>query len=523
MAIVYFGRLVATLSAGFAGVRNAGFCLVLALSFGTSMDKVRALPAGQSELEKLQPPKLQEDFRVLYEGLQRAHIGLYSHRPKAVLDKAFADTMARLDRPMSRFEAQRIFQRFVAEGRVAHARIDPPMEMFGSYLEAGGRIFPFGVRIDGNRIYVSENLSGIAAIAPGDEIVTIDAKPAGYWLRQLRRQISADSQGLANAILEPQFTVALWFERGAIETFQVSIAKPGGRSKEFSIHARTPAEMRAAAAGSPSGLEIDPSVREAKIVGKGIAYLRPGVFMNTTEGGDPFNPSAFHAFIDQAFQRFLAEGATDLLIDLRNNPGGDNSFSDHMIAWFADRPFRFASHFRVKVSPEAMAANKARLADAPPESIVRQYDAAYARAVPGSVIPFEMPWVAPRVGARFTGRVFVLVNRRSFSNAVSVAAIVQDYRFGRIIGEPTVDLATTYGAMETFKLPNSGFAVGFPKAFIVRPNGDERLGGVTPDCRIETPIFEPTDDPVLRAALGMIGAKTLQRPKSFRRCGAELR
>lgn len=453
---------------------------------------------GQDELT---PAQLREDFRALYDSLQRAHFDLYAKRPKTEFDRLFADTLAGLDQPMSVAEAQIRFQLFVAEGRVAHARIEPPMNAFGAFFGAGGRIFPFGVRLADGRVFIAENLSGLSDISPGDEIIAINGQPAEQWVRRLRRHVSADSDHLADAILEPQFTVVMWLELGSIDTFQVGFRTRDGRQKNLSVSARTRAEIGVAAQEQgDAGLVLDPSVRDARMMPGGVAYLRPGVFMNAAEGEDAFDPTRFHAFIDRAFEGFMAEGARTLLIDLRDNPGGDNSFSDHMVAWFADRPFLFSSDFRVRVSREAIAANAARLGNAP-GGISQQYAEAYAEASEGEIIHFPIPMTQPRTGARFTGRVFVLVNRRSFSNAVSVAAIVQDNRFGQILGEPTADLATTYGAMETFALPNSGIVVGFPKAHIIRPSGDERVQGVTPNYLISTPIVETADDPVLRQAL----------------------
>lgn len=459
--------------------------------------------ATRTSQGELAPAQLHEDFRALYDGLQRAHFDLYANRPKSEFDRLFADTLTGLDHPMSRTEAQIRFQLFVAEGRVAHARIDPPMDAFGEFFGSGGRIFPFGVRLREGRVFVAENLSGLSDIRPGDEIVAINGQATEQWVRRLRRHISADSDYLADAILEPQFTVLMWFELGPVDTFQVALQTRDGRRLDLSVPARTRAEISATPEQGDVGLVLDPTVRDARMMPEGVAYLRPGVFMNTVEGEDPFDATAFHAFIDRAFEGFLAQGATTLLIDLRDNPGGDNSFSDHMVAWFADRPFLFSSDFRVRVSREAIAANAARLGNAP-DGISRQYAEAYALASEGEIIDFPIPMTPPRAGDRFTGPVFVLVNRRSFSNAVSVAAIVQDNGFGRILGEPTADLATTYGAMETFVLPNSGIVVGFPKAHIIRPNGDERVQGVTPDDLISTPILEPADDPVLRQALARL-------------------
>ncbi len=111
--------------------------------------------------------------------------------------------------------------------------------------------------------------------------------------------------------------------------------------------------------------------------------------------------------------------------------------------------------------------------------------------------------VEPRRGARFGGKVYVLINRHSYSNAVQVAAMSQDYGFAMIVGEETSDLATTIGAMEQFTLSRTGITVGFPKAEIIRVNGDTSARGVVPDIVIDTPVIESTSDVVLQRALAI--------------------
>ncbi|MEQ1511839.1 MAG: S41 family peptidase [Lysobacteraceae bacterium] len=124
-----------------------------------------------------------------------------------------------------------------------------------------------------------------------------------------------------------------------------------------------------------------------------------------------------------------------------------------------------------------------------------------------SVAVFPMPWAQPRPSQRFEGEVFVLVNRHSYSNTVTVAAIVQDFGFGKVIDEPTADLASTLSAMERFTLPHTGIDVGYPKARILRPNGGPRPSGVTPDIMIDMPIVGDIEDTVLQHALGAIGQR----------------
>ena len=62
-------------------------------------------------------------------------------------------------------------------------------------------------------------------------------------------------------------------------------------------------------------------------------------------------------------------------------------------------------------------------------------------------------------GTILNGAAYAIDGFRAFidkaSNVAGMAAQVQDYGFGAFMREPTADLATTYGAVESFTLPHS--------------------------------------------------------------------
>lgn len=452
-------------------------------------------------VEPIDAATLRADFAALYAGLQQAHFNLFAQTQRREMDRLFGQMLASFDRPLTPFEAKTRFQRFAAAGRVAHARVDFLTEAFNGFRDAGGKAFPLMLRLDASGAIVVQNLSVTPSIEVGDAIEELNGQPIDDVLRRLRRNVSADNDYLASALMEPQFSALLWLEYGDVERFVLRTRKADGRNQRVSLPALTRTQMRANSTANAAALSINPGERVVRVLPGGVAYLRPGVFLNIEDGADAYDAGSFHAFIDGAFTQFIAEGASRLMIDLRDNPGGDNSFSDHMVAWFASRPFRFCSDFRVRVSSQAIAANAERLTGEPPEGPSHRFARAYADAPLDGIIHFDIPETTPRDGARFGGKVYVLVNRRSYSNSVALAALVQDYGFATVLGEATADLATTYGSMEQFTLPNTGISVGFPKAYIIRPNGDERVQGVTPDIPNQTPIIEPADDPVLQAAL----------------------
>lgn len=466
-----------------------------------------AAPAPEPPGGTIPAEALRADFDALYTSLQAAHYDLYARRDRRDYDALFARMRAGIDRPLTPLQARVLFQRFVAYGNVAHARIDPPGEAWEAFRSAGGKAFPLTLRVDGNVVRVSGGAGGLDGIAVGDRVESIDGEPALQWLRRMRALVSADNDYMAWAQVENLLPLLAWLELGEAERFEVVVARPDGRRATVVVPARDRAGFQAASEAAPPRFELDWNARQARMLDHGIAYLRPGPFYdNRPEAAHPWNPADFQRFIDTAFRDFIDHRATRLLIDLRANPGGDNSFSDRMVAWFAGRPFRFSSSFRIKVSDAAVAANRKRL-DAQGgdrDTASARLAAAYAGQSSGCIVPYDVPEVSPRPAPRFDGAVYVLVDRHTYSNAVLVAAIVQDYGFGTVFGEETSDLASTYGAMETFTLPRSGIEVGFPKARILRPSGDPQPRGVVPDIAIDAPPPGSTRDLVLERAVTLI-------------------
>lgn len=453
--------------------------------------------------QKISVEDLQTDLKQLYMGLKNAHPDLYIHRSKSEYDAFYLQTLQQIDRPKSRFDTQVLFQKFTAFGNVAHSNIAFPEEAYSNFRLADGRIFPIYLRIVKGQSYVGQNYSDNQSIMPGDEILELNGVLMSEWLARAGTNVSADTPYIANSLLEFTFPRYLWLELGELDSYAVLLRTGTDEPRLLNVSSRTQKQMKASAINLPEVFTLSSSERISKMLVPKIAYLRPGPFYNIEDSSSIWDNSGFISFVDDAFETFIENQAKALIVDLRMNPGGDNSFSDYMLAWFADRPFRFVSKFLIKSSNEAAASNQARLNAQPNavESVSFAFAQQYAKVPRGELFNFDIPYVQPRAEPKFHGKVYVLINRHSYSNAVNVAAIIQDYGFGTIVGEKTSDMATTYGAMETFKLIKTDISVNFPKAHIIRPSGDKKSDGVTPDEIISSPVISHQDDVVLKTLL----------------------
>jgi carboxyl-terminal processing protease len=131
------------------------------------------------------------------------------------------------------------------------------------------------------------------------------------------------------------------------------------------------------------------SVRYAFMIGKDTAYIRITDFIRST--GDE---------VRRSLERLQSEGATRLLLDLRDNPGG---IVDSAVA---------VSGLLLEPGQEVFS-TKGRTADS-----------------------FQ-DYRASRDGLHFQGPLVVLVNRGSASAAEIVAGAVQDHDRGLVVGETT--------------------------------------------------------------------------------------
>ena len=466
---------------------------------GQSLSVPAQESAADDNLPTFTAEQILADSEFMYEGLQSANFDLYAFTPRGEFETRYQEFGKEFVQPMTRFDAEMAFQKFVALAHQAHTRIESDYSGYFAYRAAGGAGFPLAIAVEADQLMITENLSGIAEIQPGDRIVAINGKPASDLLPRLIAHISAETPEFAYVLLEQYMPLVIWLELGAAKSYSVSVDHANASRGVYSISTASDEEQHTGDKDKPFSLEG----RSARMLTETVAYLRPGPFSNTDQGANPLDTTAFLEFIDEAFRNFIDNRATQLILDLRDNAGGNNEFSDPVIAWFADRPFRFSSNFKVRVSPQSTAANQERL-DANPDgsgSTSRLYAELYASTENGQTVLFPIPEVKPRSAPKFEGDVYVLVNRYSFSNAVTSAALIQDYGFGVVMGEQTVDMATTYGAMERFTLPNTGIVVAYPKALIVRPNGNESPNPVSPDIRLPAPRIRGATDVMLEAAL----------------------
>ncbi len=425
---------------------------------------------------KFSKAEVLEDLAYLYASLQATHHNLYAYTSKEEFDEAYAEVASSIIQDsLTLLEATNTLQRLSSLARNGHTGVLYPIQSYSDYVYAGGTVFPLEIAFADGKPLVRKNWSSNTNITPGAELMSINGKPIAEVLARIYPQISAERRYFANVMLEV-FTLPRYY-------WQVF-----GEEKNFEVELRSNNEIQQYQIEAVSALEgfemkrTDVLNAQMKLTFfEQTAYLNPGDL-----SGDE---SVYQAFIDSAFMEIKQSEPSNLIIDLRNNGGGDNSFGDYLVSYIANQPFYWTSNFTLK-SSDLLKADIRESRD----TTTAFWQSALTHES-GEVYEYAFEAYQPQaVEKRFTGKVYVLVNRQSHSQSAVTAAQIQDYGFGTIAGEETGDYPSLHASIFHYSLPNTGIPVKVSKGYIVRVNGSTKEEGVIPDIVIKDYLLDEEDE-----------------------------
>lgn len=428
------------------------------------------------------------DLETLYGSLPEVHYDLYAYTTEAAFAATYQRVKAEISNDsLSRLEATNHFQRLISAVNNGHTEIHFPSQSYIEYAEAGGTLFPLELAFENGKSLVRKNFSENDQIKIGSEVLSINGLKMREVLTRIYPQLSAERPYFKKAKIEVySFPRCYWQVFGEHTNFEVTI-RSAGTVKTYSLKAVDLIEGY-----EMKRSEVLSAAMQLDFL-EGAAYLNPGHFSGDEE--------QYQHFIDSAFTTIKKQGSQILILDLRNNGGGDNSFSDYLVSYIADQPFQWNGRFTLKTSQLLK------------EHVRKHNDttAVYFQQIlqhpNGSKYEYRFADYQPQAEhRRFHGKVYVLINRQSHSQAAVTAAQIQDYGFGTLVGEETGDYPSLYASQFPFSLPNTGIAVKVSKGYMVRVNGSTAARGVLPDMAIQDHLLDE-DDEILEGLLRKIGWK----------------
>lgn len=411
--------------------------------------------------------QLRQDVQFIRQTIAEIHPDPAITIAPATLDAALSTAQEGLAAPMDRDAAWRVLAKLNPVFADAHLALVQPErdQQARAHLAAGGGFFPYEARVtpEGD-LFIRAELGGKASALARSRIEAVNGVPASQVVQELLQRVHGDTAAFRAEVLSRRFWFYYWKMYGAPSRF--TLTQDG---KQHGVPASTALPELL---GGADAADFDKLFR-FELVGKRSALLTIAQF-----GWQ--DKEKFYAFTRDAFTRMQAAGVTNLLIDVRENGGGDDDmWKQGVLPYIASRPYRHTSTYVKKVIPGRGSATEK-----------------VGEVIHGTQENWEQP--QPGNPLLFKGRVYVLVGGMTYSSAVLFSNVMQDFGFGQLVGARGYARARQSGGIQIRRLPNTKLELIVPRFVLDRPSGARTPELVTPDIVLPD---DPYDERALVDAL----------------------
>ena len=466
---------------------------LVAFDFGASW--WRARPSGDLE-QMLSAEQLNEDLSSMLETFEQVHPDLYAGSSRQTFDLAVGKLQERFAQPRTLRQAHLDLAELVALLGDAHTYLSLPDRWRD---EREGARFPLRLQRQGERLLVAARAPHLDSVELGDELLEIDGRPVSeLWADAIRR--TSGPTDYRRSRVEASFETWLWLLE--IEPpFELRLVRADSGEAYGVV---------TGAAETESATGVSASSYELRWPADGVALIDYRSMRNDDD-------MSFEQFLRRSFTEIDEKGALGLIVDLRQNGGGNSSIGEQLLSYISDKPYRLASQKLYRASRQHLAFTKRRLVPTGLRWLPLQYlDSSMRRVraagIGGMVtlggLELETP---PENPLRFSGPVCVLIGGRTFSSATMLADAIRTFDLATVVGEETGGEANHFGEIYLFRLPNSRLRVSVSSSRFLGAAGDEsQRGGVQPHIVVETTAEDVRAgrDPVLERALQVIRGAT---------------
>ncbi len=453
----------------------------------------------RSDLPTFTPDQLKADFKLAHEIFDADDAGMYRYVAKPELDQVWSKAEAKLDHPMTAVDFFRILLPTVAAQKCGHSAVQLPKPMQDD-LSAHEPLLPLFVKVMPDGAYVYRDLSGAQATVDGSKIESINGKSIRSILDTMMHDVTMDgdsASGRRYKISGQQFSVYLVSLLDLHAPYQVRLRTLSGVSETVSYDGIVLSELGKRAQekkATPFLDDFDPAKFSWLGDGK-VGYLKIQAF-NDSDGHE-----AVRKVYADTFQALKDRGAQSLIIDVRDNGGGEDELGQLLLSYLETKPFKYYDHLYLNGIYFKSSSVTGQYQKPPDGFLTRLPDGRYE-------VTGHPNWgIKQPSSPHFGGKVYVLTNGYSFSTTCEFLSHIKSERLATLIGEDTggTYYGNTSGISTTVTLPNTGVRIRVPSIayWLTVDHRYPPASPITPDVRLVPSIKDLVagKDPVLERAL----------------------
>ena len=423
-----------------------------------------------------------EDLIFLKKELEQNHAGLYRYTSQEAFDENFENIISLGE--STKLDFFKSVRSLLSQIKCGHTNASLPREVYDEFV-SNRKFLPVMVKFSDQGLVVTNSSLTMNQLHVGDRILSVDGHDLEVMTQSIFSHLPSDGFTSTGKYryMESFFYYyhQLFVDNQRREVFSLEIIDSAGQKRMVEVRGKLLAEVE-------SIREIDNQpLLELKHL-EDYSFMRIRTFSSSAlnEQGLRFNK-----FLADSFKELKKRQVKKLILDLRDNGGGDDNYGATLVSYFADKPFRYFDNIQVTASYNGYG------------RISEENGLRYMNSHQGLE-----EWKPEK--DRFEGEVIVLINGFSFSTCADVAAVLHNNKWATFVGEETgggYD-GNTSGSTHSIRLPNSQIQVQIPMWMYTTANVPHayRGRGVPADNKV---IYSVSDliqkkDPVMDKALQLI-------------------
>jgi len=454
------------------------FFLILAVSV-SAQDRART--------RRYAPEVLREDFIFLRKVLGQTHPGLYSYTPPEKLNTYFTWAYNSITDSMTEVQFRNLLSFAVSKIRCGHTVVKPSK----SYSKGGpdrSPVFPFQTRVWKDSLVVTySRFRGDSALPRGTVITSVNGKPVPEILSSLYEFMSTDGYSIGVNEIRLSYSFPSYYRSvfGSSEKFEVGYINDSGVEEKREFCAYVPPapdstqkkekkkEKVSARKTRAKAREDARSMRIDSITGAPIVEIN--TFMNGFR---------LPKFYRQTFRHLRKNNSENLIIDIRDNGGGNIRNYILLAKYLKKGPFGFADSV---IAVTAGLPTKRYIEGSLLNDLYIKLFTHKGGEGNHHFTYFENKVFRPKKKNHYDGQIYIITSGQTFSAATLFASTLKGQENCLIVGEETGGGAYSNNGMliPELTLPRTKVRVTLPLFRIVidsnRPN-DGR--GILPDVEV---------------------------------------
>lgn len=411
--------------------------------------------------------ELHQDLEYLHTSLIKYHPNLFTYQSKESFEKGFQTVREEINKPLTENEFYRLVKPLVSAIKCGHTELYFSDKYQSHHIPNS---YPIDVFVRENEIFVRQ--SNTAQLPVGSKIVSINQIAASDIINKLKVYISSDGTH--------QNGREYWLSRNFFKLFEEILAESPALQVVYEYN-QTQKKVRL----QPStqqydqhnlyepllSLQYDPN-SEVKTATLDISSFDKRMLKQTG-----YN---YNKFLKKVFEKIQEKDVDKLIIDLRDNYGGNDINAIELYSYISDKPFKFYEKLSLKKGSKRFLKFPYKLffpLKKDTETQMMVYNGHKG-----------LKFLSPKKTA-YTGELEVLINGGTMSAATHFAAKCDNSGRAVLAGSTSGGAYTHSNSGFTIyrKTPNTGLQLFIPaiKYDLFLPNKIQEESGIQPDIIID--------------------------------------